>query len=283
MPELTGILDAPAPLTGCASAAGPRGPRGPQGEPGRDGADGYTPVRGVDYFTPEEIAQIREEAVEEALRQAEERFAEALTEEKTGTLLTLQKLRPGSAVTVTGVPAGAQIEMRGKNLLDLKAFAGNIFTVEGDTLRAVKPESGDAGSPRVPCRIPAGTPFVLSCRSLSDTNGLVLISNNSAGYYHVTGTEVKCTAGEEIIDLKFAVKLAVAAGASVSIEAPQIEIGKAATAYEPYRLETTEATGETQRLVPPGASVNLSRGDGGTLTASCRRDLNAVIAALEKG
>ena len=68
MPELTGILEAPAPLTGCASAAGPRGP---QGEPGRDGADGYTPVRGVDYFTPEEIAQIREEAVEEALRQAE--------------------------------------------------------------------------------------------------------------------------------------------------------------------------------------------------------------------
>ena len=139
-----------------------------------------------------------------------------------------------------------------------------------DTLRAVKPESGDAGSPRVPCRIPAGTPFVLSCRSLSDTNGLVLISNNSAGYYHVTGTEVKCTAGEEIVDLKFAVKLAVAAGASVAIEAPQIEIGKAATGYEPYRLETAEATGEAQRLVPPGAAVNLSRGDGGTLTASCR-------------
>ena len=135
----------------------------------------------------------------------------------------------------------------------------------------------------MPCRIPAGTPFVLSCRSLSDTNGLVLISNNSAGYYHVTGTEVKCTAGEEIMDLKFAVKLAVAAGASVAIEAPQIEIGKAATGYEPYRLETAEATGEAQRLVPPGAAVNLSRGDGGTLTASCRRDLNAVIAALEKG
>ena len=33
------------------------GPQGPQGEPGRDGADGYTPVRGVDYFTPEEIAR----------------------------------------------------------------------------------------------------------------------------------------------------------------------------------------------------------------------------------
>ena len=111
----------------------------------------------------------------------------------------------------------------------------------------------------------------------------MLISNNSAGYYHVTGTEVKCTAGEEIMDLKFAVKLAVAAGASVAIEAPQIEIGKAATGYEPYRLETAEATGEAQRLVPPGAAVNLSRGDGGTLTASCRRDLNAVIAALEKG
>ena len=78
----------------------------------------------------------------------------------------------------------------------------------------------------------------------------MLISNNSAGYYHVTGTEVKCTAGEEIMDLKFAVKLAVAAGASVAIEAPQIEIGKAATGYEPYRLETGRRRGLCRRARP---------------------------------
>lgn len=65
-------------------------------------------MRGVDYFTPEEIAQIREEAVEEALRHAEERFAEALTEEKTGTLLTLQKLRPGGRRDGDGRPGGAR-------------------------------------------------------------------------------------------------------------------------------------------------------------------------------
>ena len=32
---------------------------GPQGEKGDPGADGYTPVRGTDYWTEEDIAEIQ--------------------------------------------------------------------------------------------------------------------------------------------------------------------------------------------------------------------------------
>lgn len=42
------------------SLRGESGARGPQGLSGADGADGYTPVKGVDYFTQEDITQIVE-------------------------------------------------------------------------------------------------------------------------------------------------------------------------------------------------------------------------------
>lgn len=41
-----------------ASLKGDPGPQGPQGEIGAAGADGYTPVKGEDYFTEEEIRDV---------------------------------------------------------------------------------------------------------------------------------------------------------------------------------------------------------------------------------
>ena len=41
---------------------GAKGERGPQGEKGASGADGKTPVKGVDYFTPDEKTEIAAEA-----------------------------------------------------------------------------------------------------------------------------------------------------------------------------------------------------------------------------
>lgn len=35
---------------------GPQGPAGADGAPGAPGADGYTPVKGTDYFTPDDQA-----------------------------------------------------------------------------------------------------------------------------------------------------------------------------------------------------------------------------------
>lgn len=45
---------------------GPTGEKGPQGEKGDPGADGRTPVKGTDYFTPEEIGSIQDQAAQNA-------------------------------------------------------------------------------------------------------------------------------------------------------------------------------------------------------------------------
>lgn len=47
--------------TGEQGAKGEVGPEGPQGETGPAGADGYTPVKGVDYFTNEDKAEMLED------------------------------------------------------------------------------------------------------------------------------------------------------------------------------------------------------------------------------
>lgn len=44
---------------GDTGATGATGPQGVQGPAGTDGADGYTPVRGTDYWTATDIAEIK--------------------------------------------------------------------------------------------------------------------------------------------------------------------------------------------------------------------------------
>lgn len=48
---------------GNPGADGADGAKGDKGDPGEDGADGYTPVKGTDYFTPTEVAQITNDAI----------------------------------------------------------------------------------------------------------------------------------------------------------------------------------------------------------------------------
>ena len=57
----------PAGADGADGADGQPGPQGPQGIQGPAGEDGETPVKGVDYFTAAEIAEIEADAAEAAL------------------------------------------------------------------------------------------------------------------------------------------------------------------------------------------------------------------------
>ena len=50
-----------ASLKGAKGEPGATGPAGPTGKPGKDGMDGYTPVKGNDYFTDEDIDAIVDE------------------------------------------------------------------------------------------------------------------------------------------------------------------------------------------------------------------------------
>lgn len=69
----SGAFIGPTGPQGPQGETGPQGIPGPAGEPGRDGADGkdgapgadgYTPVKGLDYGTPEDVAEIAQSAAE---------------------------------------------------------------------------------------------------------------------------------------------------------------------------------------------------------------------------
>lgn len=56
----------PQGIQGKVGPQGPEGPRGPQGVRGMQGLQGergYTPIRGVDYFTPDDIQMIVNEVL----------------------------------------------------------------------------------------------------------------------------------------------------------------------------------------------------------------------------
>lgn len=58
------LIPGPPGPQGPQGEKGDPGPAGPPGEPGKDGQDGYTPVKGIDYFTEDEIQEIAEQAAE---------------------------------------------------------------------------------------------------------------------------------------------------------------------------------------------------------------------------
>lgn len=96
---------------------GPQGIPGPAGEPGRDGADGkdgapgvdgQTPVYGVDYGTPEEIAEIAQSAAE-ILQPEVNQLREDLDEQKALTIEETNNLWDSSAIV-----KNAEINSSGK-------------------------------------------------------------------------------------------------------------------------------------------------------------------------
>lgn len=73
---------------GLVGPQGPEGPQGIQGEPGLDGMDGFTPVKGVDYFTEEELAELKYDDSElKEMINNEVRAREAFVEEKIAELV----------------------------------------------------------------------------------------------------------------------------------------------------------------------------------------------------
>lgn len=69
--ELVTLLDK---MNDLEVSEGIQGPQGPQGEQGPKGEDGYTPVKGVDYFTEEELSKLRYDDAElkEKIKELEE-------------------------------------------------------------------------------------------------------------------------------------------------------------------------------------------------------------------
>lgn len=59
-----GPIQGPPGETGATGPQGPAGPEGPQGPQGPQGPAGETPEKGVDYFTPTDIAEVAQDAAD---------------------------------------------------------------------------------------------------------------------------------------------------------------------------------------------------------------------------
>ena len=59
-----GPIQGPPGETGATGPQGPAGPEGPQGPQGPQGPAGETPEKGVDYFTPADIAEVAQDAAD---------------------------------------------------------------------------------------------------------------------------------------------------------------------------------------------------------------------------
>lgn len=82
---------------------GDPGPAGSDGKPGKDGADGYTPVRGTDYWTDADKAEIKG-YVDEAVKDIDIPTADPY------------ELPVATADTLGGVRVGKGLEMDGERL-----------------------------------------------------------------------------------------------------------------------------------------------------------------------
>ena len=112
--------------TGATGATGATGPQGPAGADGAAGEDGYTPVRGTDYWTAEDIATIQ-----------------SYIDEKAAALQSKSITDSGGHFTTDTVEGALQeigAELAGINTL-LGSGIQISFTIDGDPFSAVSGET----------------------------------------------------------------------------------------------------------------------------------------------
>lgn len=117
-------------------APGMPGAKGEQGEPGKDGK---TPVRGVDYWTPEDREPI-EAATEAAKQAAAEATANRLVGEVSGAVAHADDALAAKALGLTVYGKSEQVTTTGANLADLSgewksANGASCEVLEGNSVR----------------------------------------------------------------------------------------------------------------------------------------------------
>lgn len=111
---------------GIQGEKGDTGEQGPIGETGPAGADGYTPARGVDYWTAEDVQQIVTEAVEQVKdTMPEYKLIESITISQEITQIERTQTPEGEAYNFDSLyikmqiePSDATAELRGRMYFD---------------------------------------------------------------------------------------------------------------------------------------------------------------------
>ena len=296
----------PQGLQGIQGETGLTGPQGPKGETGPKGDPGYTPQKGVDYWTTEEVDAVTADAVgkaEEAANTVVSGLHQQLAETKaalTSTQADLKKaqraiqfqseLNKGQTwdfeqddqeayqrTVPSGAKAGAVMEIsgktrRGKNVLPLVLSTNeqNTWaTVSGATI-SVNNTSAKTCFPQTEWfELPAGT--YCACQSNADVETYFQVKSDD--YSHtLKGT------GNIVITLDAATPvrymLSVTAGANVSIAIQTVRGSAPDYDFEPYTQDLLSAQVDEARVAGKNVARPMSAASKSGITMSV--DKNGV-------
>ena len=134
---------------------GKDGQDGKDGKDGVDGKDGYTPVKGEDYFTEEEKAEI----VEDATEKAEQNCANALKAKVSGDVIRVDDVSPFNHT--------ARAIVTSKNLWTVNNTTANNISYDEETQILTMSGAANAYLYALPDPIPKGTTVTITATVIS--------------------------------------------------------------------------------------------------------------------
>lgn len=309
---------------GDTGAQGPQGLKGDKGDPGEQGIqgiqgiqglkgdkgeDGYTPQKGVDYFTPEDIVGLNipsvdqtytpesenaqsGKAVAEAVaieqKRADNTFSNALKGTKTDTAILLDDVSPVthemsvkiSSDTVTDLTA-VKVKKQGKNLFD----KNNSYTIYGFLSGDTITQNNNCRTIYIPC-LPNTTYTVSKIQSsrfavafaeetpaIGSTVHDIIRSDASTSI-----TATSSTNDNYIVVWIFHGNYDTTITLNEILSNLQIQLGTTATEYEPYITPTeytTNADGVVNGVTSLYPSTTLTTDTNGVLIdCEYNRDIN---------
>lgn len=266
-----------ASLKGEKGDKGDTGPKGDKGDTGAQGIQGEKGEKGDAGIVPDDYGN--------------DKFANALTATKEGTVVRLDDVSPLSTVVsvkAEGAEPHRAVLSYGKNLFDFKSGAGQI---------AYSSSGGSASGNGYKVELPAGT-YTFHAEKLvqSSEHFLFCYINDRTGAYisnhrliygpDAQSFTVTLNAGDVVY-----VKDSTAGNGDLNVVNQhfnnewniQVEYGVTATPYEPYDERTFEVledgVAQVELLRP---TTTLMHSDGVSLSAKYNRDTNGVVKNLEQ-
>ena len=174
----------------------------------------------------------------------------------------------------------ATITHCGKNILNMDAELGDYFTKDGDIYTGTFNKEGYRFAPWVDAFIPANNTLTFSADVVEKTtvsaHPLQILLLHEDGTQTIMSLTMKANLTKNVV--RYRVFLSNEdINLYIRFRNPQLEIGKTATAYEPYRGSTTYAPNEP---IPAFDGTNVIYPNVGTVTVTGKANPSAIIEKL---
>lgn len=155
----------------------------------------------------------------------------------------------------------------GKNLLDISQALNENFTENNGVYTITRNDGGGRFSETVSIYIPANTPFKVSVKDITATNSSARLpiyfkGANGSTYYASVTSEYTCIYEETITSMGLYLASSETVGSYVSFSGMQIEIGRVATDYEPYKEQQSVSISHTLPGIPVSSGGNYTDENG---------------------